>query len=118
MYFINVFIIGEFMYKQQWSEFEVQSLAFSILRKHLYPQFLIRGEYKFDGCRVDIAIFKAHKDKEPELKLVLEVKKSQQGTTIAQGTRYEEILGVPCIYVRGASDAYNVLSLVQEYLYK
>lgn len=105
------------MYKQQWSEFEVQSLAFSILRKHLYPQFLVRGEYKFDGCRVDIAVFKAHKDREPELKLVIEVKKNPKGTTESQGIRYQDLLGVPCLYVRGSTDAYNVIHLVQPYLF-
>lgn len=104
------------MYKQQWSEFEVQSLAFSILRKHLYPTYLVRGEYKFDGCRVDIAIFKANKETEPELKLVLEVKKNPSGTTISQGTRYEDLLGVPCLYIRGAKDAYDVVNIVQPHL--
>ena len=103
-------------YKEQWSEFEVQSLAYGILRKHLYPEFLVRGEYKFPFCRTDIAVFKAHPDKEPELKLILEVKKSSQGTTITQGQRYEELLGVPCIYIRGVSDAYKVVTLAQPYL--
>lgn len=103
-------------YKKQWSEFEVQALAYGILRKHLYPKFLVRGEYKFDGCRVDIAVFKTNFEKEPTLKLVIEVKKSAQGTTISQGERYEKILGVPCIYIRGVEDAYKVLSLVHEYL--
>lgn len=104
------------MYKQQWTEFEVQSLAYGILRKHLYPQYLVRGEYKFDKCRTDIAIWKANKDADPELKLVLEVKKSTTGTSTSQGLRYEELLGVPVIYIRGVDDAYKVLSLVQEYL--
>lgn len=103
-------------YKQQWTEFEVQSLAYGILRKHLYPGYLVRGEYKFDKCRTDIAVFKAHKDKEPELKLVVEIKKSDQGTSTRQGERYEELLNVPVIYVRGGDEAYKVLSLVSPYL--
>lgn len=103
-------------YKSQWTEFEVQSLAFSILRKHLYPNYLVRGEYKFPGCRVDIAIFKAHFDKEPELKLILEIKKSETGTGTGQQIRYQELCGAPCIYIRGGKDAYNVLNLVQPYL--
>lgn len=103
-------------YKASWSEFEVQSLAFGILRKNLYPSYLIRGEYKFDKCRVDIAIFKAHPDKEPELKLIVEIKKSPNGHATAQGERYTHATGVPCVYVRGGSEAYKVLELVQPYL--
>ena len=104
-------------YKQRWSEFEVQSLAYGILRKHLYPQFLVRGEYKFDGCRTDIAIFQASPEQQPTLKLIIEVKKSKDGTTIAQGERYERLLGVPCIYIRGVDDAYGVLEKVKPYLF-
>lgn len=103
-------------YKQQWTEFEVQSLAYGILRKHLYPGYLVRGEYKFPECRTDIAIFKANKDSPPELKVVVEVKKSMNGTSISQGERYEELLKVPCVYIRGADEAYKVLSKVSEYL--
>lgn len=104
------------MYKKQWTEFEVQALAYSILRKNLYPNFLIRGEYKFDKCRCDIAIFKAFKEKDPELVLVVEVKKSPNGYSESQGTRYSELLGVPCVYVRGGEDAYNILNLVTPHL--
>jgi hypothetical protein len=104
------------MYKKQWTEFEVQSLAFGILRKNLYPSYLIRGEYKFDKCRIDIAIFKPVEGSDPELKCVVEVKKNPTGTTTSQKTRYESLLGVPCVYVRGGEDAYNVLALVEPYL--
>lgn len=112
--FIYYRIIME--YKKKWSEFEVQALAYGILRKNLYPNFLVRGEYKFDKCRCDIAIFRAFKDKDPELVLVIEVKKNPEGTTISQGTRYEDLLGVPCIYVRGAEDAYKVLNLIAPHI--
>lgn len=103
-------------YKAKWTEFEVQSLAFGILRKNLYPEYLVRGEYKFPGCRVDIAIFKAHKDREPELKLIVEIKKSTEGYSTKQAERYTHLTGVPCIYVRGGDDAYKVVELVQPYL--
>ena len=103
-------------YKTTPSEFEVQSLAFGILRKNLYPEYLIRGEYKFTKMRADIAIFKAHPDKEPELILIVEVKKSSNGTVVSQGNRYEDLAGVPCVYVRGYNDAYKVLELVAPYL--
>ena len=103
-------------YKAQWTEFEVQSLAYGILRKHLYPGYLVRGEYRFDRCRTDIAVFKAHKDKEPELKLIIEIKKSSNGISENQGMRYEKLLGVPCIYIRGVDEAYKVLSRISEHL--
>lgn len=104
------------MYNKQWSEFEVQALAYSILRKNLYPNYLVRGEYKFQTCRFDIAIFKAHKNSDPELKVVLEVKKNSKSKTTSQGERYTSVAGVPCIYIRGGEDAYNVLKLVHDYL--
>lgn len=104
------------MYKKQWSEFEVQALAYGILRKNLYPNYLVRGEYKFETCRFDIAVFKAHPDKEPELKVVIEVKKSPKGTSTSQGVRYSEIGDVPCVYIRGGEEAYKVLEKIQEYL--
>jgi len=104
------------MYKKMWSEFEVQSLAFGILRKQLYPTYLVRGEYKFEKCRVDIAIFKSYPDKEPELKCVVEVKKTANGVSFAQGERYTDELKVPCVYVRGIEDAYKVMEKVTPYL--
>jgi hypothetical protein len=117
MYLFYSFILGiYFMYKKQWSEFEVQALAYGILRKNLYPNFLVRGEYKFDKCRADIAIFRAFKDTDPELVLVVEVKKNPAGTATAQGIRYEELLGVPCVYIRGGDEAYKVLNAVAPYL--
>lgn len=103
-------------YKKTWSEFEVQALAYSILRKNLYPDYLVRGEYKFPKSRVDIAVFKAHQDREPELKVIIEVKKSSNSRSTSQGEKYTEITGVPCVYVRGGEDAYNILNLVTPHL--
>lgn len=82
----------------------------------MYPDYLVRGEYKFPGCRTDIAIFKAHKDQEPELKLIVEIKKSEIGTRTAQGERYTHLTGVPCVYCRGGQEAYKIVELVQPYL--
>lgn len=104
-------------YKTKWTEFEVQSLAFGILRKNLYPHYLVRGEYKFPKMRADIAIFKAMPNgQEPELKLIIEIKKSAIGTSETQGMRYSEILGVPCVYIRGGEEAYKIMEKIQEYL--
>ena len=119
-------------YSNSWSEFEVQSLAYSILRKQLYPEFLVRGEFSFDykilkqdfpgtakGCRIDICIFKPwFGDTPPEPVLLIEVKKGDKSISEAQGKRYSTLIGVPCLYIRGQKDAYNVLDLVRPYLYK
>lgn len=32
-------------YSTLWTQFETQSLAFGLLRKALYPTYLVRGEY-------------------------------------------------------------------------
>lgn len=32
------------MYKKTWTQFETQSLAFGLLRKALYPKYLVRGD--------------------------------------------------------------------------
>lgn len=104
-------------YKGTWSEFEVQSLAFSILRKNLYPDYFIRGEYKFPYCRVDIAVWKPTDDRsKANLICVLEVKKTANGKSTSQAERYNQLLNVPVIYIRGSEDAYNVLALVKPYL--
>ena len=106
-------------YKALWTEFEVQSLAYAILRKHLYPTYLVRGEYQFPQCRIDIAIFKpsSSKDQDPTLVCVVEVKKTVDGYDYSnQQQRYEALLGVPCIYVRGGKAAYDVLALVSPHL--
>lgn len=104
-------------YKKQWSEFEVQALAYGILRKNLYPKYLVRGEYKFDHCRVDLAIFEATSDRDnPILRCVVEIKKNPNGFAVAQGERYSKELGVPCIYIRGGDEAYHILDAVGEVL--
>ena len=109
------------MYKSTSSEFEIQALAYGILRKNLYPEYLTRGEYKFKhedgtGSRIDIAIFKVTPGQEPKLALVVEVKKTANGKSSRQGERYSKKLGVPYIYIRGEQDAYNALSLVKPLL--
>lgn len=121
-------------YSSSWSEFEVQSLAYSILRKSLYPDFLVRGEFSFPrkidkvtyplsggddvGCRIDICIFKPWVNKTPPVPvLLIEVKKGDKSKSTTQGERYSKLLGVPHVYVRGQKDAYNVLELVRPYLY-
>ena len=118
-------MIKKYWYSHSWSEFEVQSLAYTILRKALYPKFLIRGEFKFSknycsqsrGCRVDIAIFTPWIEQAPpKLLLVIEVKKGIKSRSETQGKRYSDLLGVPYLYIRGKTDAFNILELIQPYI--
>lgn len=44
-------------YSSLWTQFETQSLAFGLLRKALYPQYLVRGDFG------KIEIYKALLDK-------------------------------------------------------
>lgn len=44
-------------YSSLWTQFETQSLAFGMLRKALYPQYLVRGDFG------KIEIYKATEDK-------------------------------------------------------
>ena len=60
------------MYKKQWTQFETQSLAFGLLRKALYPKYLVRGD---TGV---ITIYRPTLDKQnPELCLTIRVKASE-----------------------------------------
>lgn len=88
-----------------------------MLRKALYPEFLVRGEYRFRDCRVDIAVFKTTYDhSKPELKLIIEVKRTERDKSTEQQHRYQELLGVPCIYIKGATEAYKVVETVLKML--
>ena len=117
-------------YNHGYSEFEVQAIAYGILRKNLYPKFITRGEYFFPrdmddprfplsatGCKIDIAIFLPGIDKTPPKPvLLIEVKKGEKSISSTQGDRYAALLGVPCVYIRGKDDAYRALEIVQPYL--
>jgi hypothetical protein len=99
------------------SEFEVQALAYWNL-KQIYPK--IRGEYKIKkdiekglrGARFDIVIF----DSLGDMKLIIEVKKTSYQGRIKQGCRYTELTGIPCIYIRGMTNAKNAVDIVNKYL--
>ena len=98
------------MYNNKPSEFEVQSLAYSNLKK-FFP--IVRGEYKIKGARFDIAIF----DSQKNLKLIIEVKKSKTGYSIAQGERYTELTqGIPVLYCRGMDEAYHIVDRVYKFI--
>lgn len=113
-----------------WTEFEVQALAYGILRKALFPEFMVRGEYCFKrdknneilplssgACFIDIAIFRQEKERTiPKPVLLIEVKKGTKSVCEKQGKRYSTLIGVPCVYVRGQQEAYNVMTKVYPYI--
>ena len=105
-------------YTQSWTQFEIHSLAFSVLRKHLYPAFLIRGDFKLDGCRTDIAVFKSNKGKPPTLKVIVEVKQQDDASPTKAIQEYAKQNEVAYILIAGLKQAYKALDLVQEHLYK
>lgn len=105
-------------YTQAWTQFEIHSLAFSVLRKHLYPAFLIRGDFKLEGCRADIAIFKPQFNKPPILKVIIEVKQSDDAEPTKAIQDYAEQHGVAYVLIAGLKKAYKSLEMVQDSLYK
>ena len=62
--------------------------------------------------RADITI----KDRDNNLLLVVEVKRSEKSFSEKQGQRYAEVAGVPAIYCRGKIDALNILEKVKPYI--
>lgn len=107
------------LYNKIWTKFETHALAYSLLRKNLYPHFLVRGDYKLDTLRGDIVIFKAVYMKEPILKLIIQVRASDASHTRdwrdnhAVVDHYGEI---PIIEIVGGEAAYNIRNIVAPYL--
>lgn len=92
------------------TEFEVQATTYMKLKWGL-KEYTIRGEYAHKGCRPDISIFR-----DKELIAVVEVKRSATSKAKEQKSRYELLLGVPCIYIKGYSDAFNAVEIVKAVL--
>ena len=94
---------------QRPSEFEVQALAYTNLKQH-FP--IVRGEYKYKisgkrGARFDIVLL----DDQENIKLIIEVKKSNRSKRTTQGDRYTELTGAPTVYIRGMVDAVNAVQI-------
>lgn len=106
-------------YNKIWTKFETHALAYSLLRKNLYPHFLVRGEYKLDTLRGDIVVFKAVYGKEPILKLIIQVKPSEAPHTKSLADSVSvvgEYNNVPILEITGGEAAYNIRNLVAPYL--
>lgn len=98
------------IYSKQWSQFETQSLAFGLLRKAMYPQYLVRG---YDG---EIHLFTPTADtKNPIPRLIILVEES----TAAGNGKVEELPAqnnIPKIKIVGGEKAYAVVEIIQKYL--
>lgn len=89
-------------YSTLWTQFETQSLAFGMLRKALYPQYLVRGDFG------KIKIYKAGEDKNnPLFVLTINVhastKKEDDGFYKIDENEYNLV---------GGTSAYNIVMLV------
>lgn len=98
------------MYSKLWTQFETQSLAFAVLRKQLYPEYLVRGDYG------NIRIYKPTVDtNNPILKLIVKVEASPN----ASDSRSELLPAqdnIPVLLLVGGTMAYSVVDLVKPYL--
>lgn len=106
-------------YNKVWTQFETHALAFSLLRKNLYPNYWIRGDYKLEKMRGDIVIFKPLYMKPPVLKLIIQVKASDSSHTKAWNESHQIVgnyEGVPVIEIIGGEAAYNIRNIVAQHL--
>lgn len=86
------------IYNKEWTKEEVMSMAYGILRKQLYPAFLVRWNVGFP----DISIWKAEVGTDPVLKVVVVYQKHT--ATLPPNT--------PFVVVDSKEDAYKIVSKV------
>lgn len=100
------------------SEFEIQADALRLLAETLGPDYIVRGEYTYRGCRFDIAIFRADTR---DLVCTIEVKKdcskgwTRKRSTIRQTTKYQRATGRPCIALNEAT-MHSAIALLKKRL--
>jgi hypothetical protein len=93
-------------YNILWTQFETQSLAFGILRKQLYPNYLVRG---YTG---KIVVYKPTVDKTNPIKLLTVIVQASessdnQGFTKTGENEYTLV---------GGNTAYQIVNLVKPLL--
>lgn len=94
------------MYSKQWTQFETQSLAFGILRKALYPKYLVRGDFG------EIKIYRPTANHfEPTHLLTVKV----QASTSGESQKYEQIDAKTCLVV-GGNECYKIAEHVKPLL--
>lgn len=105
-------------YNKIWTKFETHALAFSLLRKHLYPNYWVRGDYKLETLQGDIVLFKPAYG-EPVLKLIIQVEASNAGHTKSWENSVD-LVGkygdVQILRITGGEAAYNIRNIVTPYL--
>lgn len=114
----------EVWHDTNWTEFELHSAVFGHLRKLLYPEYLVRGNYVFitseeEQLRPDISIFKRIKGSPAKLILLIEIKRenSQVNKKYIEN-QYEKYLklNVPIIYVEGRIGLQLISEQIKPYL--
>jgi hypothetical protein len=91
-------------YSKTWTQFETQSLAFGLLRKGLFPKYLVRGDLGV------IDIYRPTADhKNPEKLLTIHVSATDSS---AQSGFYESPLGPKHYVLAGGDMAWKVVELV------
>ena len=97
-------------YSKLWTQFETQSLAFGLLRKSLYPEYVVRG---YENC---IWIYTPTADaQKPIPKLIINILPSKDishsGVIVVAPQQ-----GVPVIEVTGGNKAYAIVEIAEQYL--
>lgn len=95
-------------YKKTWTQFETQSLAFGLLRKGLFPEYLVRGDLG------TITIYKPTADvKNPEKLLTLHVLATDSNK---QSGFYPNQESTKAYVLAGGDMAWKVVDLVKPLL--
>jgi hypothetical protein len=95
-------------YTKTWSQFETQSLAFGMLRKALFPKYLVRGDWGI------IRVYRPTADhNHPDLLLTIHVRATD---TAAQSGFYPSPDLVDNYVLAGGDMAWKIVSLVKPLL--
>lgn len=101
-------------FKQTPTEYEIQHLAHVALAKG-YP--LVRGELiikrpNMRGCRFDLVVF----DSDGTMMFTVEVKRNPKATHHSKKAYYEQMAGVPNVFIAGWEQALNACDVVYKQL--
>ena len=92
-------------YSKLWTQFETQSLAFGLLRKALYPSYLVRGEYG------QIKIYRPTADRNAPVELIV---LNVHASTSKEEDRFEKTSDNTYLVVGGKSAMNIVMHVVPE----
>jgi hypothetical protein len=90
------------------TEFEIQAEAMRLLEDALGPNYIVRGEYSYHGCRFDLAIFRADSR---DLVCTVEIKKRGGKKHAKQTNRYHWATGKPCVLLTEDTMRFGIGSL-------